>query len=701
MNNINTFDICYIIKLDQNPTERTYFFNIEKSKLQRIELIRKISKLPINIHHPSFAQEFVVESKFCGLSNGHSIKFIYDWDQINTIPYQHKVIFSRTSPPYPFINTLCYIDENEILTETEIEKIILKYLTYNLRKEFVFNPKIIDMHRTSVKNSPYNLSTLIAFESNKFKFTYKDNSNEFNTELLEMHSRIFENITQMEDIKQLISSNKFKSIITDFSIDNYFVLNKKELTKSKLRRKISNNDEADSLSEAIICAKNEIYNCNDGTVNSDNLELKKLIQEMEYIDTLIGVYSCSTFSSTLKTDCYVNDVFTFMNDLANMEREAAYNKNIKILTARIRDKLTQKSRNVIPYIESKKVHPLKIISNLPLEWIKVNRLPLMINSPVSRIPKTPMRVLEHLTLERNFSILLDYNDIHQILVISAFEDTDVLKGQLESYINEHILDELVIRKQDEAMKEFIDSGEPSYRFNIRFENARDINELCKFLNESKESIVIFDMHGDHKDEQEGFIVINNTRVSISSLFDRVTKIPPIVIMSSCNTSEINSNSNTFSSGLLALGAFSVLGSALPIMGHESCRFITRLLVRIRLYLVEYFKREETINWSKFIHGMIKREYFTDLINHLESAGFIKTTEDKKEINDKVGIFLENYFNSNLMDGVLHIISSITNNEFERVSKEIEDNFFYAESIKYFHLGNPESIVVHKSLAAYN
>lgn len=699
MNNLNNFDICYIIKLDQATTERTYFFNIEISKQQKIELIRKISKLPINIHQQSFTQEEIVESKFVGYTNGHVIRFVYEWDQINTIPYQHKVVFFQVNPPQIPQHVLCYIEENE--NSVQMEEKVLEYLTNMLSEKFVYDPGIIDMNKTSVTDSPYNTSTLIAFESNKFKFNYIESSDRFNHEIIIKHSNIFENIIHMEHLKDLINTNKFKSIITDFSIDNHFILNRKELTKSKLRKEIGDNDKADSLSEAIVCAKNSIFNSDNEVVNFENEELKKLTQEVEYIDTLIGVYSCATFSSTLKTNCYVNDVFTNMNELANLERKRTYNKNIKILTARIRDKLTNKSENIIPYIEGKEIHPLKIISNLPLEWICVNKLPLMINSPVSRIPKTPISVLERLTLERNFNISLDYKDIHQILVISAFEDTDELKDQLKSYINTCILDEVAIKRNDEAIKDFINPGEHPYRFNIRFENARDINELCKLLNESEEKIVIFDMHGDHHDKQEGFILINNTRISISSLFDKVKKVPPIVIMSSCNTSEINSNSYTFSSGLLALGAFSVLGSALPIMGHESCRFITRLLLRIKLYLAEYFKRNETINWSKFIHGMIKREYFTDLINHLESAKFIKSIEDKKMINDKVGIFLENYFNHDLIDGILHMISNITNNEFELVSKEIENNFFYAESIKYFHLGNPENIIVHKSLSANN
>ncbi|HEP0304261.1 TPA: CHAT domain-containing protein [Providencia rettgeri] len=700
MNNINKFDICYIIKLDQNPTERTYFFHIDTSKLQKISLIKMISKLPINIQHPLCELEQMVESKIFGISNGHAIRFIYEWEQINTIPYQHKVVFSQTPPPHPYIDTVCYIEENVGLTETQLEENALKYLAASLQKQLNYNPKAVDMKKVSINASLYNMSTLMMFESNKYQFTLDDDSDAFNKELINTHSNTFEYIIQLDCYKDFKNSNKFKSIITDFSIDNYFVLNKKELTKSKLRKEIGNDEKADMLSETLILAKNSIFKNGTYDVNFENEEFKKFIKEMEYIEMLIGVYSSATFSSTLKTDCYVNDVYTDMNELEAMESRRGYNSNVKVLAARISNKLTNKSVNIIPFIEGALVYPLKIISNLPLEWIRVNRLPLMINSPVSRIPKTPVHLLENLTLERNFNISLDYHDIYQVLIISAFEDTDSLKGQLKSYIDKIVLNDEIAKEHDRASWESINPGKQPYNFNINYKTAGNIEELCTILNESTENIVIFDMHGNHKDDQEGYVAINNTRVTISSLLGRVTRIPPIVILSSCNTSAINRNSYTFSNGLLALGAFSVLGSALPINGHESCRFITRLLLRIKLYLPEYFRRNNTINWSKFIHGMIKREYFTDLINHLESAKFIKSKEDKAKINNEVGIVLENYFNPDLMDGILQIISSITNNEFEQVSKEIEDNFFYAEAIKYFHLGNPENIVVHKSLAAH-
>ncbi|EFB9744920.1 hypothetical protein FA699_08665, partial [Escherichia coli] len=106
MKKINTFDICYIIKVNENSSGETFFFEIEKNKIDKIEILRFITKLPINIHYFTMTLEDKVESKLKGLTNGYVIKIIQSWDEVSKIPYQIKVIFSDDRMPSHLDNSV-------------------------------------------------------------------------------------------------------------------------------------------------------------------------------------------------------------------------------------------------------------------------------------------------------------------------------------------------------------------------------------------------------------------------------------------------------------------------------------------------------------------------------------------------------------------------------------------------------------------
>lgn len=694
MQNVNKFDICYIIKLDKATSSKTFFFKIQEAKINKKNLLKSIIKLPINNTHPTMELKAVEETKVLGLCNGHTIKFINEWEQLSSIPYLFKVVFSGVIPPHHILNSVCYIDERQNYTQLQIDQFILNHVSNIMKVNIKPTHRMVNINNLTVGSGVYNTSTILSFESNSYCFDENISDNKLNNDILEMHSYIIDSIFNMDGVKDLKYLNKGRYILTDFSIDNHFMENKSELTKHKLRKEIENKEDADNLYEIINLAKNSI---NKDEVSNENLD--NYIEEMDYIDTLIGIFSSSTFSATLKADCYVNDVYTDIHEIAKKERDEYRNtktlESIRSHSKKISSKLTQKSGNIIQYLDKASICPIKIISNLPLEWITVNRLPLMINFPTSRIPKTPIQLLEHFTLERNFNISVNYKDIFEVLVIRSFDEEDYLKYQLENNINKIILDPVRNECYKNVIAENLGQEIEFNLFDINFVDVSELSELINALNNSTENIVIFDMHGGHDVNGTGGLCIGNAFIPISELFNKIHRMPPIAILSSCDTSSIDRNSYSVSAGLLLLGAHSVLGSALPINGHESARFITRLLLRIRLYLPEYFQRHDFIRWSNFIHGMIKREYFTDLQNFLLKIGVIKSDKEKLSAGMAIGEILENYVGTNLMEEVLIKICSITNSEFDLLSKRVEDNFFYAESIKYFHLGNPENIMISK------
>ena len=694
MGKINKFDICYIIKTDETLSGGSYFFKIENNKLDKLKILRFITKLPINIYFFSITLESKVESKLKGLTNGYVIKFIQNWDEISSIPYQIKVIFYDGRIPSHLNSSVCIIEPSKILNPIKTTKDIYDYISKNMKVESMIPTKTIPIDNFIVSEDTYNYSTLLSFESNGYTFKYNDHSNE-NQNLLSLHTNTVNYIQKQDHNDDIVYLNKHSYILTDFSIDTFFLEKKKELSKSNLRKKYDNKDDADKIHECLTLAKNSIINGDE-----NNRYYKDYLSEIKYIDTLIAIYSSSTFSPMLKSDCYINDVYTDMKDLANAERRRNHNgKTVGSLSKAISSTLTKKCGNIIYNLEQSAIHPIKIISNLPLEWIRSNKLPLMINCPVSRIPKTPIDLMERLILENNFNIKLDYTSLFKILIIRSYNENDELKNQLDFYIQRTL--SILEHNFKQNTHTHLNYGISEDKFEITVKDIHNSSELIETLNNSHQQIVIFDMHGGHDENGEGHLHINNGKIIISSLFDKIKRIPPIVILSSCDTSSIDRNSFNISSAFLLLGARSVLGSAMPINGHESARFISRLLIRIKLYLPERLSKYPVIRWSNVIHGMQKREYFHDLINHLYTKKFIKKIEDKNHLNNVIGLFIENYFQSDLLDKVIEIISIKTNNNKNLISSEIESNFFFAESIKYFHFGLPENIMIIKESSPEN
>ncbi|MFJ5409563.1 CHAT domain-containing protein [Pectobacterium punjabense] len=688
MEQINTFDICYIIKTNNKKTDKTFFFKIDTKKIDSIYILNTISKLPISIHDLFITLEERAESRLKGLTNGYVIKYIHDWNELLDIPYQIKVIFADKKIPSMYSRSAFLIDKN--IKNPNIEQIIkniYKYISKIKKTDKLNEFETININNISFKKDMYSTSTLLALESNNYRFKYHQESS--NTDaLLHLHTGIINYISKQKNNDDIQYLTKFNFILTDFSIDNYFIENKDKLSKSNLRKIHNSQKIADEIYESINLAKNSLTN-----INIENIYLKNYISEINYMDTLIGLYACSTFSPTLKSDCYTNDVFTDMNELAKMSRGAKYNEKIGLLTKRVISTLTKKCDNIHPYLKDSAHHPIKIISNLPLEWCLVNKLPLMINTPVSRIPKTPIYLMERLTLELNINTFLNYSSLFNILIIRSFNEDNEndrnLKYILETYINAALKtadDSVKISKQSY-------SENSNQLFRITIKDVNNLNELVQALNDSEEDIVVFDMHGGHSENSVGRFTINNDNVTISSLISKVSRIPSIVILSSCDTSPIDRNSFNTAAGFLLLGAKSVIASALPINGIESARFISRLLIRIKYYLPERLEKYDGIRWSVFVHGMLKREYFTDLVNHLYKKGLIASVKTKNDINRDIGIILENHFHSDLLDEIFEIICKKTNQEKIVISKEIENNFSYVESIKYLHFGNPENITI--------
>ena len=68
-----------------------------------------------------------------------------------------------------------------------------------------------------------------------------------------------------------------------------------------------------------------------------------------------------------------------------------------------------------------------------------------------------------------------------------------------------------------------------------------------------------------------------------------------------------------------MGAKTVLASAVPIQSREASIFISRLLMRLSIFLpIRLFNVKQNIRWSELITGMTRQMYYTELIFKLRN-----------------------------------------------------------------------------------
>jgi len=316
---------------------------------------------------------------------------------------------------------------------------------------------------------------------------------------------------------------------------------------------------------------------------------------------------------------------------------------------------------------------LKIVSDWPLEWLDVDGIPCQFRFNTSRIPATPGNMLFSGLIETR-ERLVSRSAFDEILIIRSFSDADPLRNILERAIK---------------MAPMTDSRSSR----IRFADVKSVAELIDTLNSYNGALVIFDCHGAYNTEDLiGTLVIGEARVDPWELKGKV-RIPPIVLLSACDTHSLNGSHASVANGMLVLGAITVLGTLLPVNAFASAVLISRLLLRVQEFIPIHTERfNHSLRWSEVISGMQRMSYVTDILHLLPRIGIKLDRESFEYIQLRTNNRINPY------DKYWYV-------EFwrvlaERVGLRSADVILFAqkwcqftESMKYIQMGNPESILI--------
>lgn len=405
--------------------------------------------------------------------------------------------------------------------------------------------------------------------------------------------------------------------------------------------------------------------------------LKVISSEMLAFTRAITVKSVSHFAPVLRLPPSLNLFFGALSDLARCSRGNSPHtkfKQGKLYKSLKRDIGRQFPREFMPFIEEPTAK-VKIIGNAPLEWLPMNGLPLMIRRESSRIPSTPGNALMAQTAASK-ELIVPLFAFEEILVVRSFEPHDELKEVLSTALD--------------MVKPF-----PAPRVKIRIVDVATCDEFIDVLNSFRGILMIFDGHGKVAVNGVGELVLGGVPVNLFQYRQRLV-VPPIVVLSACDTHAIDGAHASVANTFLMLGATTVLGTLLPVNAQYSALFISRLILRIREFLPIASKRNSGIRWSTVVWGMQQMTFISELLFSLfNSRRMALPKEAFRSLQSKVNELIF----ENDVDWYEKFVSLAAGHfgKSQSAIREELDQLQFVEVLRYVQLGNPDQILIVEKL----
>ena len=317
---------------------------------------------------------------------------------------------------------------------------------------------------------------------------------------------------------------------------------------------------------------------------------------------------------------------------------------------------------------------VKLFTDAPLELLPVRGLPLSMRYVCSRVPVTPGNLFASMGLASK-PIFLEHQSLSRILVVNAFKDEDPLKELLRTAITE------ITRDASGAL-------------DFRCVDVDGVDGFRNALNSFDGSILIFDGHGGYsRSLGEGSLQLGSETTDVISLINSV-RVPPIVILSACETQPMDGSYATAANAFLALGAQTVLASLVPLEGKHAAILVGRLMLRLAAYLPKIAKTPiSPLRWSEIVTGMLRMSYVTDVLTGLRRAGWTELSEKWRRDVQRQSNDLINYLHPEWFEETLKIIADASKRSLEDVKSAHLTEAYFGDSLHYVQLGNPEEIVI--------
>lgn len=292
--------------------------------------------------------------------------------------------------------------------------------------------------------------------------------------------------------------------------------------------------------------------------------------------------------------------------------------------------------SLLPFIDTLGA-PVKLIGDAALEWMSVGATPLMLRASCSRVPSTP----------GNSSFALCVGGHEKFVPLSAFSEVLIIRSYSPQDPIRNVLVGTVTAFLHEA----------GARIAARVVDVTSVDEFEAALTSFEGALLIFDGHGrSGSSRSAGTLRIGSNDVDLISMRGRV-RIPPICVLSACDTHALDGSHATPAHALLMSGADTVVATSLPVDAHYAAMFVSRLLYRIDTFLPLALGGPHGVaRWSQVVPGLQKMSYATEMLRAIDGANGIALDAASRL---RVGFIANTYINISPGDRVPQFDSPLT------------------------------------------
>lgn len=398
--------------------------------------------------------------------------------------------------------------------------------------------------------------------------------------------------------------------------------------------------------------------------------------ENAFLSAVLSLYAISYHRPVIRTPQLASGLFGKLRSLRQTyagRNQHAFVRDLRKFSVALMASLPQPVRD---FLASTTFHELKLISDLPLEWLLIDDVPLMFRCLLSRLPLTPGNALfAHANVCRE-DLHVGPEEAKRVLICNCLSPDDPLFR--------------FPKIQSETMKA---SG-----YAHTYVEVAGVKQFSTALQEHKPYILVHWGHGSYdRVNDRGYLHIGDEKTEIWDLKDCC--VPPIVLLAACETAAIAETHNNPANGWLSLGARSVLATYFPVQADLT----TSIFTRIFSYLDEAVHGEQPLGtWAMIVSKtlILSRylDFFYGFMDWLHRRGL---PSPPGEVLFEY-TFLWNQEQCSLEEGYRRCPELLTR-AIGRFSKEVADKFQeylrreapVPHTMFFTHLGAPETIIIRK------
>jgi hypothetical protein len=388
-----------------------------------------------------------------------------------------------------------------------------------------------------------------------------------------------------------------------------------------------------------------------------------------YTDAL-SVAACSLAVPVLRCPPQVDRIRELLIRLAGMSRTEAPNPHRRNKLAKnIGDSLRAAiPTELVQRIENHRWDGIKLVGDTPLELMTVSELPLCLRATVSRMPTLPGNLLLRHGATR-VPLMLVPDDLRKVLIVRTFDRHDRLRN-------------LVV----EAIR--IVNNESRRKIEMHIVDVESKEQFIEAFNSFDGPLAVVDGHGaQDRSDPQGVLRIGPLRLNPFELYGKI-KIPPLLLLSACETHPLEGIESSVASGFLMLGARSVLGTMVPIDGRNAAVLIARFMLRFAEFLPLL---DTMMPWSQVIGGMLRMSYVTDVLRTLQKQSQL-SLNDYMEIHKAANLAI-NSFRPDWFEELLKSVAAAASISEEKAREIWLRTCYFTDTLHYVHLGQPEHVFV--------